>query len=323
MTLFPLTRQRFRLLLSGVLLMISAASALARGPDFTLHEVGEGIWAAISSDDGRAVGNAGFVVGDEAVAVIDTFQDPEAARELLAEIRRVTKLPVRFVVNTHHHLDHVNGDDVFAAAGAAIVAHPNVRAWMRTENLRLMEAELTPALKKRVESLALPDVGYQGNGVDLYLGSRRIEVRFYPGHTGGDSVVLVPEAKVGFCGDLLWKDHLPNLIDATTEAWIDTLDELRSRFGAFTLIPGHGGLAHGGDVSTFRQYLVDLRAAVSQARAQGKNGGDLSNAVIPGLRTSYGKWAWFEDFSRLNIEQTAQELAGEKKVPVATPPALR
>lgn len=319
---FPPTRQRFRLLLSGVLLLISAAPALPRGPDFTLHEIGEGIWAAISSDDGRAVGNAGFVVGDEAVAVIDTFQDPEAARELLAAIRRVTKLPVRFVVNTHHHLDHVNGDDVFAAAGAAIVAHPNVRAWMRTENLRLMEAELTPALEKRVQSLALPDVGYQGSGVDLYLGSRRIEVRFYPGHTGGDSVVLVPEAKVGFCGDLLWKDHLPNLIDATTEAWIDTLDELQSRFGGFTLVPGHGGLAHGGDVSTFRQYLVELRAAVGQARTQGKNGSDLSNAVIPGIRASYGKWAWFEDFARLNIEQTAQELAGEKKVPVAIAPGI-
>src|SRR3974377_366806 len=102
-------------------------------PDFRLQKIGNGVWAAIVSDEGLAGGNAGFVIGDDGVLVIDTFQDPQPARAMLAEIRKVTPLPIRFVVNTHYHLDHVNGNDVFAAAGATIVAHRNGGGWSRTE----------------------------------------------------------------------------------------------------------------------------------------------------------------------------------------------
>jgi cyclase len=117
-------------LLFLVLAALPGFSAAAGAPDFTLRKVSDGVWAVIASDGGKAFGNSGFVVGDNGVAVIDTFQDPEAARELLAEIRKITTLPIRFVVNTHYHIDHVNGNDVFAGAGATIVAHRNVRAWM-------------------------------------------------------------------------------------------------------------------------------------------------------------------------------------------------
>ena len=109
---------------------------MAEAPDFTLRKVGDGVWAVIARDYGKAFANAGFVVGDNGVAVIDTLQDPEAARALLAEIRKITQLPIRYVVNTHYHIDHVNGNDVFAGAGAMIVAHRHVRTWMRSENLK-------------------------------------------------------------------------------------------------------------------------------------------------------------------------------------------
>src|ERR1700679_1642091 len=120
------------LILAGVFTISGSAAA----PDLQLQKVGNGIWAAIVSDEGLAGGNAGFVIGEDGVLVIDTFQDPRPAKALLSEIRKLTSLPIRFVVNTHYHLDHVNGNDVFAAAGATIVAHKNVRAWMRSENIK-------------------------------------------------------------------------------------------------------------------------------------------------------------------------------------------
>ena len=90
---------------------------------------GPNVWAAIANPNAKvqAGGNAGFVIGDDGVAVVDTFMGTEAARQLLAEIRQRTELPVKFVVNTHYHFDHVAGNAVFVEAGATVFAHRNVR----------------------------------------------------------------------------------------------------------------------------------------------------------------------------------------------------
>ena len=297
-----------------VIAVLPTVPARAAKPDFQLQKIGPNVWAAIVDDEGKAGGNAGFVVGDDGVAVIDTFQDPEPTRALVAEIHKITKLPIRFAINTHYHLDHVNGNDVLAAAGAVIVAHRNVRAWTRTENVKMLDPPVTPEKKARVASLTLPNVVYDDH-LDLYLGSRRISVRYYPGHTGGDSIVSVPDAKVVFCGDMLWKDHVPNLIDASTGAWVATLDALPKDYGASTWVPGHGGVADLKDLQTFRKYLADLRAAVAKEQAAGKSGDALVKAILPDLKTKYGKWGFFNDYAGIGIEQTAQELAGKKKLP--------
>jgi len=294
--------------------LILTAPAPAAGPDYQLQKVGNGIWAAIVSDEGLAGGNAGFVIGDEGVAVIDTFQDPRPAQALLADIRKLTRLPIRFVINTHYHLDHVNGNDVFAAAGATIVAHRNVRAWMRTENMKMLDPPVTPEKKARVASLTLPTMVHDSH-VDLYLGSRRINVGYYPGHTGGDSVVWVPDAKVVFCGDMLWKEHVPNLIDASTGAWVESLDAMRRDYGQSTWIPGHGGVATREDLQTFRAYLADLRANILRKQVAGKSGEALVQALLPDLRAKYGKWGFFMDYAALDITQTAEELKGVKRLP--------
>jgi cyclase len=298
-----------------ILIAFSIPWARGADPDFRLQKIGPGVWAAIVNDAGKAGGNAGFVVGEDGVAVIDTFQDPEPARALVAEIRKITKLPIRFAINTHYHLDHVNGNDVLVAAGAVIVAHRNARAWIRTENVKMLDPPVTPEKKARVASIALPSVVYDDR-LDLYLGSRRIGIRYYPGHTGGDSVVSVPDAHVVFCGDMLWKDHVPNLIDASTAAWVRTLDALPKDYGVSAWVPGHGGLADARDVATFRKYLADLREAVRREQAGGKSGDALVRAILPGLQSEYGKWAFFNDYARADIEQTAEELAGKKKVPL-------
>lgn len=289
-------------------------SSAAPAPLFDLHRVGIGVWAAISPDGSKAGSNAGFVIGQDGVAVIDSFQNVDAARELLAAIRQRTKLPIRYLVNTHYHLDHMTGNEVFAQAGAVILAHKNVRQWAHTENLKFFGAKITPQQRQWVESIALPTVVYE-DGVDLYLGDRKLEVRHLLGHTGGDSIVAVPDAKVVFTGDLLWYKHLPNLIDASTAPWIETLNTLSRDFPNATFIPGHGGIAPAGFLPEFRGYLEALRADVQRGLNQGKSGDQLVAAVEPELKEKYGEWGFFPHFIGPNILQTAAELQGKKRLP--------
>lgn len=311
---FPPMRTRTTALLL-FLLIFSAVVVDAQTPDFTVKKLGDGVYAAISGDGSKAGSNAGFVIGTNGVVVIDTFVSPGPARDLLAEIRKVTNLPIRFVVNTHYHLDHTGGNSVFAEAGATILAHRNLRGWLRTENLKFFGATPKPEDKQRVESLVLPDEVYS-DAVDLYLGSRLIQVRYMLGHTGGDSVVMVPDANVVYGGDLVWQKHLPNLIDATTGDWTKTLEKLLADHPSATFVSGHGDVANADDVRDFHDYLVTLRDDVAKAQSAGKSGQDLVDAVLPQLQEKYGSWGFFKAFSTRNIQQTASELAGNKKVPV-------
>ena len=298
------------------LLFFSSLLAAADTADFTVKKIGDGVYAAISGDGSKSGSNAGFVVGSNGVVVIDTFVSPGPAKDLLAEIRKITNLPIRFVVNTHYHLDHTGGNAVFSEAGATILAQRNLRGWLRTENLKFFGANPKPEDKERVESLVLPDEVYS-DAVDIYLGSRLVQVRYMLGHTGGDSVVIVPDANVVFGGDLVWQKHLPNLIDATTSDWVKTLEKLLADHPSATFVSGHGDVATPDDVRDFHDYLVTLRDDIAKAQAAGKSGKDLEDAVLPQLQEKYGSWGFFKAFSTRNIQQTAAELAGTKKVPVA------
>jgi glyoxylase-like metal-dependent hydrolase (beta-lactamase superfamily II) len=309
-------RTRSTALILCVLLLSSLAFA-ADGADFTVKKIGDGVYAAVSPDGSKAGSNAGFVVGSNGVLVVDTFVGVAPARDLLAEIRKVTNLPIRFVVNTHYHLDHTGGNAVFAEAGATILAQHNLRGWLRTENLKFFGATPKPEDKARVEALVLPDETYT-DAVDVYLGSRLVQVRYMLGHTGGDSVVTVPDANVVFGGDLVWQKHLPNLIDATTSDWVKTLEKLLADHPSATFVSGHGDVATPDDVRDFHDYLVALRDDVGKAQAAGKSSQDLIDTVSAQLRDKYGAWG-FQTFLPRNIPQTAAELAGTKKVPVAAP----
>lgn len=304
------------------ILLIACAAVAADNPSpFTLHEVAPGVWAAIDNPAAKAArsgANAGFIIGSDSVAVVDTFENPAAAQTLLGEIRKKTSLPIRFVVNTHYHIDHVAGNNIFAAAGATILAQDNVRAWERTENLKFFGPQIKPEQKQMVESLGLPTVTYK-DGVNLYLGTRRVIVVSLPGHTGGDSVVFVPDANVVFTGDLFWKHTLPNLIDASTKPWVESLDALLSHHPEATFVPGHGEVGHAQDLRGFRDYLVALREAVGQAQAAGQSGDALASAVLAKLQPKYGDWDAFQFFAKRDIQFTDEELRGTKKIP--RPPA--
>jgi len=315
---------RRRLLLAAGLLALGMRAARAEDPPpagpkhFTLVPAGDGVYAAIAKDgDPAALGNAGFVVGTDAVLVVDTFATVAAAEELAYEIRKVTPLPVRFVVNTHYHYDHVGGDAAFTRIGAVVVAHENERAWVRTENLKWRK-EITAEDREMLAHLVLPDVTYR-DGLTIWLGDRRVDVFSRPGHTGGDSVVFVPSARVLFGGDLFWRETVPNLIDASTEAWVNTLDGFLQSYPSATFVPGHGEVGRALEVRFFRDYLFGLRMSVARILAEGKSGKDLVDALLPLQRARYGTWKWFDGFAERNIELTEAEIKGTKKLP--KPPA--
>jgi cyclase len=315
----------FPLLFFGVTLVFAQSGQTNEQQlPFQLKQIAPNVWAAIDDSKGDAGANAGFIIAGDGVAVIDSFENEAAAKAMLAEIRRVTPLPIKFAINTHYHLDHVAGNSVFAKEGAVIVGHQSIRAWIHTENLKFFGDKITPAQKSLVEHLLAPEVVYD-SGVTLYLGTRKIDVLHFEGHTGGDSVVNIPDAGVVFCGDLFWRKTLPNLIDATTSAWIPTLGDLanlpanvtpgKSADRATIFVPGHGDLGDASDVKDFQAYLINLRTLVRPPLQAGKKGDELVAAVLPELSKSYGSWDFYKDFSRSNILDMGAELQGNKRVP--------
>lgn len=303
----------------ALLALALAAVAAAQAPQppvpmFTLHRVAPSVWAAIAGPRSKAGANAGFVVGRRAILVVDTFENVEAAQQLLAAIHGISPLPIRYVVNTHYHIDHVTGNGVFAAAGATIMAQTNVRRWARTDNLKFFGPNPTAAQRAWVAGITLPEITYD-RGVNIYLGGIMAEVRYRPGHTGGDSVVTIPAANVVFTGDMLWNHMLPNLIDASTAPLIATLDGFLRDHPRAVFIPGHGEVAHAAEVKAMRDFLAVLRADVGRAEHAGKTEAALTDEVMAELKPVYGDWGLWSYFAPRDIALTTEELRGTKPLP--------
>ncbi|MEP7209870.1 MAG: MBL fold metallo-hydrolase [Alphaproteobacteria bacterium] len=313
-----------RLLCAAMLVAVVDVAAFAQAPaptqlPFDLKSIGPGVYAAIDTT-GKAGSNAGFIIGDDAVVVVDSFANVEAAGPLLAEIRKLTPKPVKYVINTHYHYDHVGGDAVFAEAGATIIAQRNVHAWIRTENANLFGGKLTPAQQAKLDVFVEPNLTID-TGMTVWLGQRRVDVRYQKGHTGGDLVVSVPDAHVVFCGDLLWRRFSPNIIDGTVSDWIatDAAFEKIPDAAKVSFVPGHGDVANVADVGDFRAYLVTLRDLTSAGRKKGLKGSELVAEVLPKMKEKYGTWIAFNNFAAKEIGFMEDELNGKKRTPKPVP----
>ena len=308
--------------------------------DFQLIKVADGVYAAIAKPGGLASGNAGFVIGDDGVLIFDTFSTPAALEELLSEIQALTKLPIKFAVNSHYHLDHTGGNQVLAGRGVPIFAHDNVLKWQTTKNKRFLPATAdlqkrradavkqlsdTPADQKdkrtqferqisRYDAMAAitltnPTATFSSGLVRLYLGKREVVLATLPGHTGGDVFAYVPDANVVFTGDLGWSRTLPNLIDATVSDWVPTLDQILTQYPTAMFVPGHGNVAAASEISNFRDYLADLRVRVKQAIAQGLTVDQAKEQLT--LPEKYKSFA-SQNFAKPNVEDMYKELKGTK-----------
>jgi glyoxylase-like metal-dependent hydrolase (beta-lactamase superfamily II) len=300
-------------------LAFAAAAPVPAQPalPFVLKQVGPGVYAAIDGAEHKAGSNAGVVIGDDGVLVVDAFFNQPAARALVGEIHRLTPKPIRFLVNTHYHVDHTGGDQALRDAGAVIIAHRNVRGWVRVNNVNLLGDRITPAMRAQIEALPLPDLTTDKD-LTVWLGSRKVVVRTVLGHTGGDLTVFVPDAKVLFTGDMLWRKIPPNLIDGSVRQWLATDADFERMADAahVTFVPGHGDVATLGDVNDFRAYLIDLRRLVAEGRRAGLKGDALAQSIAPKLRALHTDWTIGDRALAFEVRYMDEELAGTKKRPV-------
>jgi cyclase len=319
----------------------SAAAAPKADADFQLIKVGDGVYAAVAKSGGLAVGNAGFVIGDEAVLIFDTFSTPVAIEELISEIQALTKLPIKYAVNSHYHLDHTGGNQVLLARGVPIIAHDNLTQWQTTKNRRFLPAA-EELQKRRADAarqlsetpqdqhdkraqferqlrrldammsikLTNPTVTFGSGALHLFLGKREILLFTMPGHTGGDVLAYVPDANVLFTGDLGWSKTLPNLVDATVTDWVPTLDKVLNQYPTAKFVPGHGGVAEAAEIKDFRDYLDDLRARVQQGIKDGLTMDQAKQQLK--LPEKYRTFA-FQNFATPNVEDVYKELTGTKQ----------
>jgi glyoxylase-like metal-dependent hydrolase (beta-lactamase superfamily II) len=187
--------------------------------------------------------NVGVVVGDDEVLVVDTRSFAAEAAELLADLRRLTRLPCRKMVNTHWHFDHCYGNATLRPA--AIWGHQRCAAQLRGQGeerrRKLMAAH--PELAGELAAVALdpPDRPVGDAGAELEVGGRPVELRWCGrGHTDNDLVVVVPDAGVVFCGDLVEEGVPPSFgEDAFPLEWPATLDRLLA-LASPVVVPGHG-----------------------------------------------------------------------------------
>ncbi len=317
------------------------AAAPKAEDDFQLIKVADGVYAAIARPGGLASGNAGFVIGDEGVLVFDTFGTPVAVEELIGEIQALTKLPIKFAVNSHYHLDHTGGNQVLVARGVPVIAHDNLTQWQTTKNKRFLPAP-EELQKRRADAVKLlgetpedlkdkraqyqrqisrldvmmtikltnPTVTFGSGIVRLYLGKREVVLSTLPGHTGGDVFAYVPDANVVFTGDLGWSKTLPNLVDATVNDWIPTLDKILKQYPTAKFIPGHGNVAEPSEIKDFREYLDDLRTRVKQGIADGLTVDQAKQQLK--LPEKY-KGLAFQNLATPNVEDMYKELKGTKQ----------
>jgi cyclase len=308
----------------AALAMVTGPAAAQDGSSgklpFVLKQLGPGVYAAIDGPEHKSGSNAGFVIGDDGVLVVDSFFNLDAARALVAEIHRLTPRPIRYVVNTHYHADHTGGDQALREAGAIIIAHRNVRGWVRTNNINLFGDRITPELRARIEALPLPDLTTDKDLI-VWLGTRKVMVQTVLGHTGGDLAILVPDARVLFTGDLLWRKLAPNLIDGSVKEWAATDAAFAAMPDAArtTYVPGHGDVADLSDVNDFSSYLRDLRRLVSEGRGAGLKDDALAQAVVPKLRALHPEWTISDRAAAAEVRDMDQELAGTKKRPLPQP----
>ena len=283
-----------------------------RGPDeiFRLKPLSGNVHAL----HGRG-GNVGFFVAPDAVAVVDS-QFKDIAPGIVRQIQKVTDKPIKYLVNTHHHGDHVGGNEIFRPF-SMIIAHDNVRKRMlaspadiqRDYPARIEEArkngsedlakrlaeQLEWAKKVKIEEIAAPFLTFDSE-FRIHLGGETIHVwHTPPAHTDGDGVVYFEKAKVLHMGDLFFHKVIP-FIDirggGSVKGYLEALDKVLARVPAdVTVIPGHGEVTDMNGLKGFRQYIVDLREAAREAKAAGKSKEDFVKTVDLPAYKEYGGYA--------------------------------
>jgi glyoxylase-like metal-dependent hydrolase (beta-lactamase superfamily II) len=225
--------------------------------------------ARVYAGTGYASNNMGVIVTDEGVIVVDTGMTPELGAEFLADIRRITEQPIRYVIFTHYHYDHVDGASAFQAPGVEFVAHANL-VW-NLQNLKGLEHINQQVLGEvREAPVVYPDITYT-DSYTLTLGGREVRLYHAMGETSDATLVYLPEESVMYIGDLNNANlGSPVLPEGYAEGFVAAV-ELIEALNPQTFVPGHGRIEDTtlASLTAMRDVTVWLMARVRELVGQG------------------------------------------------------
>jgi glyoxylase-like metal-dependent hydrolase (beta-lactamase superfamily II) len=284
---------------------------VTQGKTYKFEKIADGVYYA----SGGLGSNNVVIVNDDDVLLVDTGTTPQAARNFLADVRMLTNKPVRYVVNTHFHYDHTDGNQVFGP-DVQIIAQDYVRTAITTFDVlnrepyitsqRINVPEQIDRLKQQIaaerdtakkaglsQQLTAAEEGFAqlkelkptppnttySTKLVLNRGSREIDLLFLGrGHTGGDTVVFLPKEKIVATGDLM-ESRLAYMGDAYFDEWVTTLEALK-KLDFNIVLPGHGIPFRGkGLITAYQSYLTDLVSQVTRLKGQGVSAEDAANRI--------------------------------------------
>ncbi len=312
-------------------LMISfLGGQMLESKHFELQRLADGVYVAIPKVGGHAICNAGIIDLGDKTLIFDTFMSPIAAQDLLAAVEEMKLSPVAYVINSHHHNDHIRGNQVYSDDAKIIStgktkdliekrepgqieqekqyakeAYSQAKTAMEAEkNAKKKESHLMwcgyyealigshPILKTR-----LPDTTFEQECV-LDGPKRKAQLLCYGGgHTESDAILILPDDKIAFMGDLVFIEVHAFMADGNPEHWKAYLTRVQE-VDFETVVPGHGPVGTKEALSTMLQYITMTETLAQKMIDEGKGETAIEELVIPAPFDSY----WFDNFFRANMK---------------------
>ena len=229
--------------------------------------------------------NAGIIIGEKGVVVVDTLISAKQAKKFIKDIKAVTGKPIKYVINTHSHLDHTFGNYEFAKRGAVIIAQKNCLSNMKKgSETTLKNAKnfgLTPKDMKGTK-IAYPALTFTDR-MEIDLGNQVVElVNTGHSHTNDSIMVYLPESRILFAGDVLFTGYHPFSADGDIPEWTRTLDNIML-MDVERIIPGHGPLSTKRDIEDMKSYLIAFDQKAKELSTGSKDAGYIASEIIKAL----------------------------------------
>lgn len=292
---------------------------------FHIEKLADGVYAAIHAEEGWAISNAGIIDLGDTTLVYDAFNTPHAAKDLVNAAMYFTGHPVKLLINSHYHDDHVWGNQAFST-DVDIISTAKTRTLIITEGLNQVRLYNETA-QKELESLKVQlshaddetlrrdlkrfIVSYQGilatlpilklrlpnltfTGEMTFHGSKRSAnlITYDGGHCGSDAILYLPEDKIVFMEDTLFVDCHPYLADGDPEVILRILSEVKLLKPAI-VVPGHGPTGNIEQLDLLDSYIHHLRALVGNAIDRGATEEEIAKIPVPPKYQSWSLQAFF------------------------------